>query len=999
MSRPPQSYPDSGITPPHLEDAEERAETTEPKPKFFIAGIGASAGGLEALSELFKHVPIDSMAYVVVQHLAPQHESALPQLLGRVSQLAVVTAADGMAIEPNRVYVIPPNTDLAVLGGALRLIAPAEGHAPRLPIDFFLRSLADDQGSSAVGIILSGTGTDGTFGLKAIKAAGGLTFVQELSSAKYDGMPRSALASGCADFCLTPKAIAAELTRISRQGPPPRALGASAAPPPAVQKQLAKLFVLVRSEFGTDLSGYKPVTLERRIDRRMTLHRIERLEDYVTYVQSNREELAALYDDMLITVTSFFRDHDPFDALKTKVFPEILRHKDGRAPIRIWVPACATGEEAYSIAIILLEFLGDRMQDTQLQIFGTDIDEQSIQRARAGVYPQNIALDVSSERLARFFVKRGDEYVISRRVRELVVFSKQDILRDPPFSRLDLVSCRNLLIYLLPETQKRVLHVLNYSLNPHGFLLLGSSETVGGVPELFALVDKKNKIYSKKQFYLRALPDVGSGPSGSRERPQPMASTRPTASLQSLADRKVLELYGPPGVLINERLEILQFRGHTGPYLDPVPGAASFNILRLARPDLHIELKRAIERALSDQIRVTAETMFQDEGRASAVKLEVLPIAAPDANRCLLVLFHRVPPPVEPASTAPTPAPGSAEEQAVRALTLRIQELERELAVTKEHLQRTLEDQESASEALNSANEELQSSNEELQSINEELETSKEEMQSTNEELTTVNDELHTRMAELSQTNDDLHNVLAGIDQAVVIVGMDLRIRRYTVAAEKLFNLVPGDLGRTVSALEPFLGSNDIGVQAASVIESLSSVEREILASNHRWYALRITPYKTLDHAIRGAVIALADVDVRKRLLEVTRNIGEYAGKFLGGIGHPLLIVDAKLRILWANEPFYELFQVTSEETVGSLLPKIGTGQWADSELRELLERTLATGEVFRDVRIRHQFQEIGNRQMKLGGSRLPLAYESPLALLSIAEDLPAPPVRSGAAS
>jgi two-component system, chemotaxis family, CheB/CheR fusion protein len=952
---------------------------------FFVVGIGASAGGLEALSELLKHVPADGMAFVVVQHLAPDHESMLTQLLARTSKLEVVTAEDGMALQPERVYVIPPNTELAVMQNVLRFIARAGGGAgSRLPIDFFLRSLADDRGPSAIGVILSGTGTDGTFGLKAIKAAGGITFVQELASAKYDGMPRSALESGCADFCLTPQEIGRELTRISEQ-PKPASLPRLRTPTPHVKEQLAKLFVLVRAEFGTDLTHYKPATVERRIERRMTLHKIERVEDYVRYVQSHREELAALYEDMLITVTSFFRDHDPMEALKSKVFSQLLEHKEAHAPLRVWVPACATGEEAYSLAICLLEFLQERAQDTRIQIFATDLDEDSIQHARRGVYPRNIELDVSPERLHRFFVRKNDDYQVCRRIRDAVVFSRQNLLKDAPFSRIDLVSCRNLLIYLQPPAQKQVLRILHYALNPFGFLLLGTSETVGDAPDLFSLLDRKNKIYAKKPGAAIAAFEGGFGGSAMPAVNRPAAVTRPSVGLQGLADRKVLELYGPPGVIVNERLQILHFRGHTGPYLDPAPGAASFDILRIARPELHIELKRSLQRALSEARAVSAELKLYDDGKPSVVKLEVLPIEEPEGKgRCLLVLFHKLASAMQAPSVSLPQASGDA---ALAPFVLRIEELERELIVTKDFLQSTVEEKESANQELKSANEELQSANEELQSTNEELETSKEEMQSTNEELTTVNDELQNRMSELREANDDLHNVLSGVDNAIIIVGLDLRIRRYTAAAEKLFNLVPADLGRAVKFLDAFVGSRDLGGIVTRVASTLSTAEEEILASNQRWYALRVSPYKTLDHSIRGAVVALADIDVRKRAADLTRNVSEYAGKFLDAISHPLLIVDAKMRVVWANEPFYAAFKLASDETIGNSLFNVGARHWVEPALRELLEGTIATGRPFRAFRIRRRFQEIGERSIKVGGSRIPVAAGSVLVLVSIEEE------------
>ena len=948
----------------------------------FVVGIGASAGGLEALGELVKYVPMDNMSFVVVQHLAPHHESVLPQLLSRTSKVEVQTATDGTLAEPNHVYVIPPNTDLALLHGVIRLMPPPAGDRPRLPIDYFFRSLAEDQGPSAIGIILSGTGTDGTLGLRAIKEGGGLVFVQDPSSAKYDGMPRSALASGFTDFCLAPKAIGEELARIAH-GSESLRIYKTPARAPQVQEQIARLFLMVRSAFGNDLSRYKPSTVERRIERRMTLHRLGNLEDYVKLVQSDSDELQALYKDMLITVTNFFRDHEPFEVLKSKIFPRLLEQKKDRLPIRVWVTACATGEEAYSIAITLLEFLGDQAPDKRIQIFGTDVDDESIQHARRGVYPVNIELDVSPERLNHFFVKKESEYQISRQIRDLVVFSKQNLLRDAPFSRMDLVCCRNLLIYLQSSSQKKVLSILHYALNPSGYLLLGSSESVGDAPELFSQVDRKWKIYIKRHSAtVSTLDEILSVPGGV-ERIHPGSATRPIISLQALADRKILEVYGPPGVLVNENLDILHFRGHTGPYLNPAPGAASFNILRLARPELHIELKRNIQQAFSEDKRISADVRFYEEGKPSAVRLDLVPIQEPETKtRCLLISFLKSEAPPE---VLPKAFPESETDERIIALGRRLQEVERELEATKDYLQSTIEDKESANEELKSANEELQSSNEELQSTNEELETSREEMQSTNEELTTVNEELNNRMSELGQTNDDLHNVLVGLDNPVIIVGMDFRIRRYTASAERLLNLVPADVGRSVSFLDSFCG-NDVRSKVSQVIETLSTVEEELLGRNQRWYALRIIPYKTLDHAIRGAVISLNDIDVRKRIAVLMRDVGEYATKFLGAIHHPLVILDGRFRIVWANDAYYKRFQAVPEETIGNVFPSSGDPAWTGSKVRQRLEETLRTGEVLRDLLIPAPSEGRAKRSLRIGASRVPVASESTLLLVSIEE-------------
>ncbi len=972
---------DRGQEPPEATTGEEPRGNAGRKVR--IVGIGASAGGLEALGELLPHLPVGSMAFVVVQHLAPHYESMLPQLLSRNNNLDVVAAAHGMPLEANHLYVIPPNTELAVLHGVIQLLVPAGVHGPRLPIDYLFRSLADDQGRLAIGIVLSGTGTDGTLGLKAIKEAGGVTFVQDPSTAKYDGMPRSAYASGSTDFCLPPKEIGEQLARMVAQ-PGVEGVPGAPAPAPHYQDQLGKLIVLIRAAVGTDLSHYKLATVERRIEGRMSLHNIGRLEDYVRYVQENRDEVKALYNDMLITVTSFFRDPVAYQALKDNFLPQILARKQSNESVRVWVLACATGEEAYSIAMCLLELLEENSRSIGIQIFGTDLDDDSISHARRGVYPATIVAHVSPERLSRFFTQSDGKYQISRRVRDLVVFSRQNVLKDAPFSRMDLVSCRNLLIYLQPTAQKKVLRILHYALNSSGTLLLGSSETVGDAHDLFSLVDRKHKIYSKKNVAVQPGLDVTFDVTTPRAAPRAEPSARPTLTLQGLADRKVLDLFGPPGVVINEELEILQFRGHTGPYLDPTPGAASFNLLRVARFAFHIELKKLVQQALTEQMRATTELTYQDNGVLVAVQLDVIPLLDPKAKtRCLLVLFQKLAPPKELPVVAGAAAPAETPE-ALLSLAQRSQELEHELAVAKEYLQTTIEERETTYEELKSANEELQSTNEELQSTNEELQTSKEEMQSTNEELTTVNDELQSRMAELSQANDDLHNVLSGVDNPVIIVGMDLRIRRYTGAAEKLFHLVPGDTGRTVGFLEPFLGAGALEPKVHAVIGSLATSEEEVLASNQRWYSVKISPYKTLDHSIRGALVSVIDIDIRKRAAEMTRDVGAYATKFLAAISHPLLILDRNLRVVWSNDAFLTTFQLTAEETVGALLPSLGGKQWTDPGLRERLDRVFNSGSVFRDYQMRLPARDAGMRELRVGGSQIPASGQMSLVLLSL---------------
>lgn len=934
------------------------------QPRVITAGIGASAGGIEALESLLGQLKLDSIALVVVQHLAPGRDSALPALLARASGRPAVTAESGMKLEPNHIYVIPPGADLALLRGVLQVM-PAAPDGVRLPVDYFFRSLAQDQGESAVGIVLSGTGTDGTLGIKAIKEAGGITFAQDPASAKFDGMPRSAMRSGFADFCLEPSAIAHKLADLARHpyiaGPAPAALEG--------RESIARLVVLIRTAYGNDLSHYKQAMVERRIERRMALQRIEDADEYLRFVQSNSNELDLLYRDMLIGVTSFFRDHDAFLALKDKVFPAMFGKLDRGALVRIWVAACSSGEEAYSVAISLLEYLEENPRDCRVQIFGTDIDERAIQHARRGRYPLNIALDVSPERLHRHFVKLGNDYQVARRLRDMVVFSAQNVTRDPPFSRLDLVCCRNLLIYLGPPAQKKVLRIFHYSLQPAGILMLGTSEAVGESAELFALIDRASKIYSKKQVPSVMPVELSPGlPALQKLMHPPGPQRRPASNVPALADRKVLDLHGPPGVVIGENLEIVHIRGRVSPYLEPMPGAPSFSILRLARPELHVDLRRAIHEASTSNELVRLPCQLVTDGELRRFDIEVVPLHDPDfKTRLLLVMFvEKKVEPLPPPTGEPVPSRGE-----------RVQALERELEATREFLQTTVEELESSNEELRSSNEELQSINEELQSTNEELESSKEELQSSNEELTTVNDELQERMGELQQSNDDLHNVMIGLGNAVVILDTGLRIRRYTPAAARLLNLIAGDIGRSVGQIDSFVGGERVQDLAAEVISSLVPIEREVVGTDRRWYAMSIVPYKTLDFSITGAVITLTDIETRKRRPGLGDDLVRYAGSLLGLFAHPLAIVDAKMLLVWANPAFHALVQ-PKEDAIGTPVLLL-LGEEAAAVGVEV-QRTLASGNPTCNLRV-----ALPGGPVELTASRIsPLGSGAPLLLLSL---------------
>ncbi|MGH9328183.1 MAG: chemotaxis protein CheB [Terriglobia bacterium] len=973
---------------PETTSEKEQAATRVARGSVFpIVGIGASAGGLEAFTHLLEHLPRNpGMALVFVQHLAPQHESALTELLARATRIPVSEAKEGVKVEPDRVYVIPPNANMAIRKGRLRLTprAPDEHH---LPIDYFLRSLAEELGSRAIGVILSGTASDGALGLKAIKAEGGVTFAQDESSAKYGDMPRNAAAGGSVDFVLPPEGIARELVRVARH---PFLLETQTAEEKesatGEEGQFQKIFALLRTATGVDFTYYKHSAINRRIKRRMVLHKIQELADYVKHLEENRDELEALYQDILIHVTGFFRDPQVFDALKDQVFPSLAKNRRTRTPIRIWVPGCSTGEEVYSIAMALLEFLGAGAAGPEVQIFGTDISEMALGKARAGVYPENVTTDVSTERLRRFFVKTTHGYQILKSIREMCVFARQDVAKDPPFSHLDLISCRNLLIYLATALQKKVIPIFHYALNPTGFLLLGTSETLGAFADHFSLMDKKYKIYAKKPTTFRPTAVFASSPSD----PQTERVTRKafqylagSFDVQKEADRILLSRFAPAGVLINSDQMILQFRGRTGAYLEPTPGEASLSLPKMVREGLLVDLRGAFQKAKRDDVSVRKEGVpIKSDVGVREVNLEVLPIRGPSpAERYYLVLFEDVAP--ETKDPQKGKAKGAKPPTINERNTERVSQLKNELAQTKSTLQSIIEEQDTTNEELKSANEEILSSNEELQSTNEELETAKEELQSTNEELTTLNEELQNRNLELSVANNDLLNLLGSVNVPILMLGNDLRVRRFTSQAERLLNLIPTDVGRPINDIKANFTVPDLEELITEAIDSVSIKEREVEDREGFWYTMRIRPYRTAENRLEGAVITWIDITaLKKSLADVTA----YAQAIVDSARESLLVLDGQLQVKTANQTFYDTFRVSPEETENRLLYELGNGQWNIPRLRTLLEEILPMRTVVHDFEVDHEFPHIGRRHVQLNARKIDRDSHS-MVLLAI-EDL-----------
>ena len=918
-----------------------------------IVGVGASAGGLEAFTQLLKHLPTDTgMAFVLIQHLDPTHASLLTELLAKTTTMPVAEVRSGMEVMPDRVYIIPPNTEMVLVGNNLQLSPRAKTQGRYLPIDRFFQSLATYRQERAIAVVLSGADGDGAIGLTAVKAAGGITFAQDIASSKFEGMPDRAIATGCVDFVLPPEQIAAELASISRQVNVAQLLPATISQvlPTNEANALVDIFTCLNRQKGLDFTGYKPATLKRRIVRRMALHNIKRWEDYVCYLQTHPQELDELERDLLINVTSFFRDPATFNALKTTVIPAILARKSPRSVVRIWVAGCSTGEEAYSIGICLLEHLAECDLQIPIQIFATDISETAIDRARRGIYKPGMMTGVSEDRLRRFFVATEGGYQIGKPVRELCVFARQNLIVDPPFSQLDLISCRNVLIYLGSELQKRIIPIFHYALTPDSFLMLGTSESIGNFSDLFAPVDKKSKIYDRKSAprspYLRFN---SSDRALEKVKPMPLDDDNRNLDLNRAADRLILDRYAPVGVTIDEEMNIVQFRGHTGAYLEPAAGKPSFNLFKMAKPGLLVELRAAVDRANRQQEIVRHEGIqFQTANGVKTIDIEVIPFKISTTDRSyLLVLFQESAiAPIEVAS------PLAQVKKRKTATDRSPTQLEQELATTREYLQAIIEEQESTNQAFQVANEEILSSNEELQSTNEELETSQEELQATNEELHTINEELNSRNGELGQLNNDLQNLLSSINIPILMLDGELRIRRFTLLAQQIFNLIPTDLGRPFSDIQPNIVIPNLGASILEVIDTLTTKEEEIQDRAGAWYSLRIRPYRTLDNRIDGVTIGLIDIDMLKRSATSIAAARDYANAIVETVSQPLLVLDPDLRIVRANSCFYETFQLAPAQTEQQSIFEVANRLWDLPNLRSLLENILDRDTEFQDFEV-----------------------------------------------
>ena len=928
--------------------------------RFPIVAIGASAGGLEAFESFFKKMPSDSgMAFILIQHLDPTHRSMLPELVAKFTAMQVYEITDGIEIIPNCVYVIPPDRDLGILHGALHLLEPPERRGLRHPIDAFFRSLALEQGDRAICIVLSGTGTEGTLGLRDIKAAGGFVIVQKPESAKFGGMPISAIGTGLADLILPVEEIPENLTELISGG---KTVVVEQQPETGIENPdfLKKILMLIRSKTGHDFYHYKKNTIVRRIDRRMAVHKIQRVQDYLRYLQHYPLEIETLFRELLIGVTNFFRDTEAFSALRDTVIPAIC---DGRTPndeIRVWVTACSTGEEALSIALLIHERLSQTGQSVKVQVFATDIDSRAISIARRGFYPASIAVDIPPDLLQRYFVVDEGGYRIGKLVRDTIIYAEQNIIKDPPFSKLDMISCRNVLIYMGGELQKKIIPLFHYALKSGGFLFLGTSETIGDVSDLFSVVDRKMKIFKSKGGAALPLPNLTIGSaSAARITPteeRPMDSAPQQINFPTIMEKLMLAEFTPPSLLVNRQYEVVCVHGRTGKFLELAPGTDSRNLMAMAREGLKVYLSSALRSAFEQDASappagdiVCRRVRVKTNGDYQTINLRVRLLTTPPSVQGLaLVLFEEFL--VEPTERVDGDA--SLPDEGV----LKIRELEHELQASRDYLRTTVEELETSNEELKSSNEELQSTNEELQSINEEHETSKEELQSVNEEVTTVNCELERKMNELSTANNDINNLFASTEIATLFLDDKLLIKRFTPEVVRVFNLLRSDVGRQLGDFTGNLNYPDIVVDAKSVLDSLIPKVKEARTKEGSWYKVRIITYRTTDNVIDGVVITFIDItdlkalEVKSRLTTVVRDSNDavtvvgFDGRFLAwnrgaeqiyGIGESEAV----------GLSVFDIFADRHQDGLQRLIARIAKGETIE---RFVTERELRTGRMVR---------------------------------------------------
>lgn len=956
---------------------------------FYIVGMGASAGGLEAFEKFFQNLPKDpGMAFVLVTHLDPTHMSILPELLQKYTDMEVLQIKDGIKARPNKVFVAPPGNDLAILQGTFNLIEPTVSHVSRMPINYFLRTLAQDQRDKAICIILSGMGTDGTLGLRDIKGELGMTMAQDETSAKYDGMPKSAIDTGLVDYVLPVEGMPDQLIKYTRHAANNKAVSRIIPTDGISPGALQKIFILLRTQTGHDFSNYKPTTISRRIERRMNVHQMEDLSHYFHYLQRNPLEVTALFKELLIGVTSFFRESEAFKALREKALLELIAAKPDDQTFRAWVTGCSSGEEAYSVAILIKECLIELNKKMHVQIFATDIDGDAIEAARVGSYPESIAVDVDPNRLKQFFRKENGVYMIKKEIREMVVFATQDVLKDPPLTKLDLICCRNLLIYLNTVLQKRLFPLFHYSLRSGGILFLGTSETISGNGDLFSVVDKKWKIYQRNERASDA--HIAEFPISTQpiEDIEIRGETTAGLPINQLAPKLLMDL-APTSALVDSKGAILFIHGRTGNYLEPTPGEAKMNILEMAREGLRVELPAAIRKAVALKQEIACKDLeIKTNGETRVVNIMVRPVKDARTPGLLWVIFEEGDLRKKQEGVRPKRTSKAGKDK-------RLDSMEDELRYTRETLQTTIEELEAANEELKSTNEELQSTNEELQSANEELETSKEEQQSLNEELVTVNSELQGKIEELTKTNNDMRNLLDSMEVPTVFLDSHLCITRYTHHVTRLFHVIESDIGRPITHVVSTLKQEGIEEEAEAVLKDLIPRERECESKDGHWYSMRVLPYRTMDNVIDGVVIAFLDIHEQKRALEKVNRLNEalqeareYSQNIVETLHEAIVVLDNDLKVISANRSFYRMFQSVPEATEGRFLHDLGNKQWNIPKLRELLEEIIPKDHIIEDFEVEHDFHKVGHKRLRLNARRMIRKKQGRALILLAMEDV-----------
>ena len=841
----------------------------------FVIGIGASAGGLIALEKLFDNTPSNNnLAFIIVQHLDPTHKSLLTQLIANHTPMKVIEITDGLPVKPDSVYVIPPNKNLLIVEGILRLKKQTISRSLRNPIDSFFHSLAIDQKEKAIGIVLSGMGKDGTLGLKEIQTEGGIAIVQDPQTAQFKGMPQNAISAHVADYILAAEKIPAQLikhtTKINTEIVSETELTVPH------ENQLKKIFLLIRNQTGYDFSNYKVNTIVRRIAKRTSLNQIDAIDDYIAFLQNNPTEIEKLYKDFLIGVTSFFRDQEVFESLQKKVIPHLFKKCIDKHEIRVWVCGCSTGEEAYSLAILFKEAIEKSKQFLKVTIFASDIDLDAIEFARNAIYSESTLINVSKERLSRFFIQKDNGFILKKDIRELVVFAHHNVIKDPPFSKMDMISCRNLLIYMNSELQKRIIPTFHYSLNNDGILLLGTSESIGDYFNSFSVFDQKSKIYKKQSENISRklnteyeFPTIQNSSIAPKVYPQSTVA-RKKLIISGFTEKILLENYAPPSVIIDKNNDALYFSGNTGQYLEPSNGEASLNILEMAKRGLRNDLETAIKKARSTKSEVqTKDVEVKVNDHFQAINLIVKPVLNKETDLgAMMIIFETMD---KYQKTFSDEIATSSELPKSK-----ITELEKELKITRKHLQTVIHELENSNEDLQTTNEEFQSSNEELQSTNEELETSREELQSVNEELITVNTELSSKIEQLSQANDDLKNLLSSIEVATLFLDRDLKIKRFTPSATKIFNLIPSDIDRPVMDLSSKIVYKGLLDDVKDSLRTLAVKHTDVKSIDGMWYHIRILPYRTAENIIEGVLVTFVDITEQKNIEEKLKKSNEH---------------------------------------------------------------------------------------------------------------------------